>query len=263
MRGITRDCVVEMFDRKTVYLFVAVVLVSIVISLLSPKPDIEIQMQGNMDMTPMADWLRNPLTKALSVFLSFVLFLAVLATAGLVPNMLVKGRADFFLSKPLSRTALLLHKMLGIWVVYGAMVVLCGIAIYVTMLLRSNFFDWKVFYLFAFNFVSFFIWLSIIVTVGIVSGSGAISIMGAFLAWVAQFILSYHTQIKSFYDSKPVGYIVDTLYYIVPKTGEVSNLANALALGKPVESWMPLYSSLIFAVLFVILAIIVFKRKSY
>lgn len=263
MRGITRDGVVEMFDRKTVYLFAAVTLIAMVIALLAPKADMEFRVTGNVDMGSLGDFLRNPVTKALSVFLSFMVFLAVLATAGLVPNMLVRGRADFFLSKPLSRTALLLHKMLGIWLVYGATIVLGGIVVYVALFLVHGFFDWMVLYLFAFNLISFFIWLSITVTAGIVSGSNAISIMSAFLFWVGQAILRLHEQINNFLDIKPVEYVVDALYYIVPKTGEIGELTDALALGRPVESWMPLYSSLVFSVAFVTLAVVVFKRKSY
>lgn len=263
MRGITRDCVVEMFDRKIVHLFVAMTVIAAVISLLVPRVDIEFHTTGNMDMGSMIDFFHKPVTIALSIFLSFMVFLAVLATAGLIPNMLVKGRADFFLSKPLSRTGLLLHKILGIWLVYGAMIALCGSIVYAVMVLVHGLFDWKVLYLFVLNLVSFFIWLSITITVGIVSGSSAISIMSAFLVWVAQAILKFHDQINDFLASKPLEYTIDTLYYIVPKTGEISNLADTLALGKPVESWVPLYSSLAFSAALLVVAVIIFKRKNY
>jgi hypothetical protein len=118
-------------------------------------------------------------------------------------------------------------------------------------------------YVFVLGLVSLFIWLSITTTVGIVTGSTAMSIMSAFLVWVAQAIFVWHEHIKGVLESKPVGYVVDSLYYILPKTGEVSAITNACALGKPVESWMPLYSSLIFSVALVILAVVVFKRKNY
>lgn len=263
MRGITRDCVVEMFDRRTIYLFVGVTLIALVIIVLTPKMEIEFHATGNIDVGPMTDLLRNPVTKVLGAFLSFMVFLAVLATAGLVPNMLIKGRADFFLSKPISRTSLLLSKMFSIWVVYGGTIVLCGVTTYAVAVWVHGFFDWKVLYLFVLNLASFFVWLSITITAGIVSGSNAISIMSAFLFWVAQAILRFHEQIKGFLASKPVGYIIDALYYVVPKTGEIGDLTDALALGKPVESWMPLSSSLMFSVALICLAAVIFKRKDY
>jgi len=263
MRGITRDSVVEMFERKAVYVFAGVTLIAVVIILLMPKMEIEFHATGNVDIGGISDLLRNPITKAFSTYLSFMVFLAVLATAGLVPNMLIKGRADFYLSKPMSRSSLLLNKLFGIWMVYGGLIVFCGIITYAVAVGVHGFFEWKVLYLFALNLVSFLVWLCITITTGIISGSGVISIMTAFLFWVAQVILRYHEQIKAFLESKPLGDIVDVLYYIVPKPGEIDGLANSLALGKPVASWMPLYSSLIFSAALICLAVVIFKRKDY
>ncbi len=263
MRGITRDCVVEMFDCKILYVFFTVTLVAVLVVLLSSNMEIEFHSMGNVDMGPMTDILRNPVTKALSTYLSFLVFLAVLATAGLMPNMLIKGREDFYLSKPISRSALFLNKLFGIWAVYGAIVVLCGVVTYAVAVWVHGFFDWKVLYLFGMNLVSFFIWLSIITAAGIIAGSNSISIMTAFLFWVAQAILGFHEQIKEFLGSKPVGYLADALYYIVPKTGEIDQLTDAVALGKPVTSWMPLYSSLMFSFALICLVIVIFKRKDY
>ncbi len=263
MRGITRDCVVEMFDRKTVYLFAAVTLIAVLVALLLPKMEVEFYATGNVGMGSVGDFLTNPVTKALSIYLKFMVFLVVMASAGLVPSMLVRGTADFYLSKPISRTSLLLNKLFGVWLVYGGMLVLCGILTYFALVSAHGFFDWKILYAFIFGLVSLFIWLSITTTAGIATGSTVMSIMSAFLVWVAQVILQWHGQIKEFIGSKPVGYIVDGLYYIFPKTGEVSTIADTCAYGKPVESWVPLYSSLIFSVALVILAVAIFRRKNY
>lgn len=263
MRGLVRDSLVEMFDRKTVWIFLAVTLIGVVVAVLTPQVDMEIRMEGNMDFGPLGDYLRNPVTMALSGFLAFVVFLTVMATAGVIPTMLVRGRADYYLSKPISRTGLLLNKTLAIWLVYGAMILLCGVICYVTLVLVHGFFDWRVLYLFGLYLVSLFIWLSVTITVGVVSGSTAIAMMSAFLVWVAQKILHFHEEINAFVDSQPVSYVIDALYYIVPKTGELASLIDTLALGKPVDSWLPLYSSLMFAFACMVLAVVIFKRKNY
>jgi ABC-type transport system involved in multi-copper enzyme maturation permease subunit len=252
-----------MFDRKILYVFLAVTLIAILVVLLSSNMEFEFHATGNVDLEAMSDVFRDPVTKALSTYLSFLVFLAVLATAGLIPNMLIKGRTDFYLSKPISRSSLLLNKFLAIWVVYGATLTVCGIITYGATVLVHDLFDWRVMYLFGLNLVSFFIWLSVTITAGIISGSNAISIMTAFLVWVAQSILWFHEQIKEFLGSKLVGYIVDALYYILPKTAEIDALTDSLAMGRPVESWMPLYSSLIFSFALLHLAIAAFKRKDY
>ena len=263
MRGLVRDSVVEMFDRKTVWIFLAVTLIGVVVAVLTPQVDMDIRMEGNMDFGSLGDYLRNPVTMALSGFLAFVVFLTVMATAGVIPTMLVRGRADYYLSKPISRAALLLNKTLSVWLVYGAMIMLCGVIFYIALVLAHGLFDWRVLYLFGLYLVSLFIWLSVTITVGVVSGSTAIAMMSAFLVWVAQKILHFHEEINAFVDSRPVGYVIDALYYIVPKTGELAGLIDALALGKPVDSWLPLYSSLMFAFACTVLAVVVFKRKNY
>jgi hypothetical protein len=262
MKGMTRDCVVEMFDRKIVYLFAAVTLLGVLIALAVPRFDIDIRTGGDLDTGDIGTFLSNPVTSALSGFLSLMVFLAVLGTAGLVPNMLSRGRAEFFLSKPLSRASLLLNKTIGIWLVYGLTVILCGATVYTAVVIKHGFFDWNVLYLFGVTLVTLLIWLAITVTMGVFTNSGAIAIMSAFLFWAAQVILRFHEGIKQMVDAKLIGYVVDGLYYILPKTSQIGDLGDVLAAGRSVESWMPLYSSLLFAAAFFYLGLTIFKQPS-
>jgi ABC-type transport system involved in multi-copper enzyme maturation permease subunit len=263
MRGIVKDTVTEMFDRKVHFLFIVMTLVAVVAALIGSGMDIELNMSGANDMQSVMELMGNPITRGISVFLWLMVFLTVMASAGLIPTMFMKGRADFYLSKPVSRTALLLNKLLAIWLVYGGAMVISGLIVYCVMVAVYGLFDGKVVFLFVLNLVRLFIWLSITVTVGIVSGSTTMSIIAAFLTWVAQLLLRDHNQIKAFFNSQPVGYVIDTLYYIIPKMGEIGELTDSLALGKPIESWQPLFTSLMFAVVLVYVATIVFNRKDY
>ena len=108
----------------------------------------------------------------------------------------------------------------------------------------------------------FFIWLSVTSFAGVLTGSSGMSIMAAFIVWMAQRILSFHEGIKSFTDSQVVRFIVDALYYIFPKTGEMFDLTDQAVSGN-ISSWMPLYSSLIFAVVLFFVTVAIFKRKDY
>ncbi|HWR81705.1 MAG TPA: hypothetical protein VN285_00225 [Candidatus Deferrimicrobium sp.] len=262
MNGIARDSVVEFFDRKFVYVFIALTTLASAVAVLS-QPEIHVRMDGGLDAAPMADWLRNPVTKGLSLFLWFMVFLSVLATADLVPQMLTRGRADFYLSKPISRTSLLLSKVFGIWCVYGATLVICGLMLYILTVLRQGLFDWGAFYLFAFNLVIFFIWLSVITAAGVISRSGGMAILVAAVIWAAQALLSFREGIVNLGGSKSLGRVLDVFYYVLPKPGEIGELADALALGHAVASWQPVYSSLLFAAVGLIVAVVVFKRQSY
>ena len=87
--------------------------------------------------------------------------------------------------------------------------------------------------------------------------------MAAFLVWVFQMILDYHETINQFVDSSWASYLIDGLYYIVPKTSAIGDMAILLARDQPVDSWMPLWSSLIFALAMYYFAARVFDRKDY
>ncbi len=264
MRGIARDCIVEMFDRKTIYLFLFVT----VLALLSyhflggPNTEISIQTEG-MEQNPFLDWVTNPGLKVADTFLSFMVFLVLLATAGLIPNMFSRGRAEFYLSKPISRSSLLFNKLMGMWLVYGMTIAVLAALVYGVFGYLNGGFDWHVMVYFAFHLFNLFVWLSILVAAGVITGSTTLTLMSMFLLWVAQSVIQYHEEIAAFINSKPITFLLNTLYYILPKNGEMSKLTTDLAFGRGVDTWMPFYSTFLFALFCLVVGFRVFKRKSY
>ncbi len=261
MRGILTDCIAEMVDRKVLWIYAVVTGIGILSVVVSRSIELQFQTEG-MDLQQMNEMLGNPLMKGYNSFMYFLVFLSVLATAGLVPNMLARGRADFYLSKPLSRKALLLNKVFAVWVVYGAIMVFVMLIEFVAGGLVYGMYDSGIVYIILTNLLAFFIWLSVTAFAGVVSGSSAMSMMAAFLVWVLQKILAFHNGIKELIDAPIVEKIIDGLYYIVPKTGEISDLADSLVGGNSVD-WMPLYSSLAFAAVLLYVTIYLFNRKDY
>lgn len=265
MRGITRDTLVEMFDRKLFYVFAAVTALSLLVVLLtgSFEMDMSIDTNGEMDAEMLNEMLGDPIIRVFEFYLSFLVFLAVMGTAGLIPNILEKGRADYYLSKPLSRTALFLNKFFGILIVYGLTIMLSGVIIYAAVGLVHDLFNARIIYLFLFSMIAFFIWLSITAFAGVAFGSNAIALMSAFIIWILQKILAGREILEALTSSKIIKYIVDTLYYIIPKTGGISDIAIKLTAGRPVNDWMPFYSSFLFALALLYVTIVIFKLKNY
>jgi hypothetical protein len=146
------------------------------------------------------------------------------------------------------------------------MIALSGIIVYATLVLVHGGFHLRtVVSLLCAEAIGFFIWLTITSCAGIWFGSHALAIMSAFIIWIIRLGLSWLRDdfFKQLIQSDFVSGLVDALYYIVPKTGEISELGDRLALGQPVESWMPLWSSLLFAFAAMYLAILIFTRKNY
>jgi ABC-type transport system involved in multi-copper enzyme maturation permease subunit len=263
MRAIFYDCLTEFFARKMIYIFAVVTVIVMAMALYSGSIEFGIGGGSEMGLDELNQALGNPLMHFFSGFLSFLVFLAVIGTANLVPGMLIRGRADYYLSKPISRTSLMLSKLTSIFMVYGLLIFVCGILVYLSQVIVHGGFSFRIIYLLLFSLMSFFIWLSITVFVGIVSGSQAVSIMGAFLVWIGNTVFAQLRDFNQILGSKSLGGIVDVVYYILPKNSEMVDIGFRLAMDKKVYEWMPLYTSVAFAVVLMFLMLIVFNKKSY
>jgi len=265
MNGLWRDTLAEMVSRK---MFVLFIIVTIVLFMgVWGTWEIRHDMPGQMGDQGLGEGTVNVVTsmvvEALSKVMSVFVFLAVLATVGLIPRSLERGRAEFLLSKPLSRSQIYTGKLVSIWLVYGLMMTACGVSVYLVAVIAHGGFNPAMAYLFLMALLQFAVWLSIIGLASVWLGSASWAMIIVFSLWVAQNLLSYHDQLKTFFTNQVIVYTVETLYYLVPKTGQMSDLAVNLAAGRPVESWLPLWSSLVIAGVLYYCAVWTFNKRDY
>jgi len=265
MRGITRDTVVELTDRKFLWIFGAITVITAVVIFLVSRAQISIAMQsgGGFAEEDMASMAGSVLLNAFDYFITVLVFLVVMASAGLIPAALEKGRADFYIAKPVSRRSLLLGKFLGIWLVYGAALSVCSLFVWAVGGLAFGDFDPGALWLLALGLVALFIWLSVTVFVGVWTGSTAMAMMSAIILWVVQTILGHRDWITILTDSKLAVTLNNWLYYIVPKPSAIADMAITLAQGRAIHDWLPLWSSVLFSAVVLGLTVAVFKRKDY
>ncbi len=263
MRGLTRSCIGEMLDRKIFWVFVVVTIIAIAVILVSGQAQFGTGDSTEMDLNELNQAFGNPVTRGFAIFIDILVVLAVLATAGLIPGMLIRGRADYYLSKPISRTSLLLNKFGGIFISYAALIVLCGVAGNVVMYLVNGIYSDNIVYVYLLNLLSLFIWLSITTLAGILFGSGTMAVMVAISMWFLQYLLQFRDFVSKIVESGFVLKLMDILYYIFPKTSELSSITIDVAVGNRVASWLPLYTSLAFGVVALIAATMVFNRRNY
>ena len=261
MRGILSDTITEMIDRKMLWIYAGITLVGLLVILASRSLEMQFSVEG-VDPQAMSEALGSPRLWLYNKFMYYLVFLSVLITAGLVPAMLSKGRVDYYLSKPLSRKQWLLTKMFSIWIVYGTVMVIVMLIEWAAGAAAFGVFDSGIFYIILTSLLAFIIWLSVTTFVGVLSSSAPMSIMAVFLLWILQQVLSYYDMVNEFLDSALIGKGLEILYYIVPKTIEMSEGALNLAGGGSVN-WMPLYSSAAFAVVLMYVTVYMFNRKEY
>lgn len=207
--------------------------------------------------------LLNPYISVMDGFISFLVFLAILGSASVFPNMLVRGRAEYYLSRPLSRTSFYFTNLISIFLTYSLLISLCTTIIVLLTLVVHGLFSISVVTLLLANLLSFIIWLSISVFVAIFSGSTVFSIMTVFILWIAQSVLQGYKEIAEFIGSSLVGKVLEITYWILPKTSEIGNIGAKMALNLSVESYLPVYSSILFMVAVIFVTNFIFSKKNY
>jgi hypothetical protein len=149
-------------------------------------------------------------------------FLAVFATAHLVPRLQEKGTIDLYLSRPVGRVTLLLSRyaggllLAGLNVAYliGAMGLLIR---WKTGVVHPRFFLGGVIIFFTIATLMAFAFL-----VGVVTSSTAVAIMATFAVFFAAVILSGHRHIEAALSAEWAVSLVRGLYWTLPKTGELA-----------------------------------------
>jgi ABC-type transport system involved in multi-copper enzyme maturation permease subunit len=192
------------------------------------------------------------------------LFLSIFSVSSFIPNMLEKGNIDVFLSKPISRTELLLGKFFGGILVVFINVLYLVFAIWV--MTGAKFASWDSSFLlsvFSITF-AFMVLYAMIILIGVLTQSSVLAMMMSYLIF---FILSPLLEARKTWGvivhNDFVKSLIDMLYYIIPKTSEMGTITKELALGNQVQNFQPVFSSFLFMILTLVLGIFIFNKKDY
>lgn len=148
-------------------------------------------------------------------------FLALFATAHLVPRLQEKGTIDLYLSRPVGRVPLLLSRYVaGLLLAAANLVYLIGslwlIIVWKTHIAHGRFFLAGVSILFTFAVLLAFAFL-----VGVVTSSTGVSLMATYAIFFFSAILAAHAKISAAMSKEWAAKLVDGLYWIFPKTAEL------------------------------------------
>jgi len=194
------------------------------------------------------------------------IFISLFATASLFPSMQEKGTIDLLLSKPISRTKIIVAKFLGnlAIVVFNVFFLIFGV--WLVLSVKTGI--WNIGFLYSglTITISYAVLLTILAFIGILAQSTGLSIMITFLVAYAispLLFLLQEPRVLRFFTHKSSRLLIRALYYIIPKTTELGNLTRLLVEGKQVTNWMPLWSSLLFGVFLFGATIYLFYRKDY
>jgi len=76
-------------------------------------------------------------------------------------------------------------------------------------------------------------------------------------------ILAQRTTIERLLSSEWSRDVVRVLYYVLPKTSDISVIVRHLILNEPVDSWMPVWSTALFGAVVLAAGVLHFRRRSF
>jgi len=191
------------------------------------------------------------------------LFLSIFATANLVPVMLEKGYVDLLLSKPLSRQALFLGRYLGALSVVGINLFYLVVGVWAIVGIKTG--VWKPGVLKAglIILLTYGVLLGFMMMVGVVTRSSSITIMLTYFLFPVTLFLAFRSGLTVMLTRRVFVYLLDGLYWVLPKIKEVFTIMASVAAGQPAGSLAPLLTSALFGAGCLALGTLYFTRKDY
>ena len=180
----------------------------------------EVEMGGGSEMS--IERLVLGFESGFSAFLYFLCtFLAIFATAHLVPRMQEKGTIDLYLSRPVSRTKLILSRYVSGLLLAGTNVLyLLGsiwlIVMWKTHVVHPRFLVAGLVILFVIATLMAFAFL-----IGVITSSTAVSIMASCGVFVFSGMLVAHDRMAAAVSHEWQAWVIQTLYWVIPKTAEL------------------------------------------
>ena len=181
-----------------------------------------------------------------------------------------KGTIDLYLSRPVSRVKLILSRYVAGLLLAGSNVVYLITTIWLIVM-------WKTHVVHPRFFVAGAIILFVIATlmafaflVGVITSSTAVSIMASYGLFFFAVMLVGHERIAAAVSKEWQAWMINTLYWIVPKTAELGGAVVAfVSAGQAPEklaqqlTWSPFLTTGAFGIVCLILACWVFTRKEF
>jgi ABC-type transport system involved in multi-copper enzyme maturation permease subunit len=268
--ALVRDTFREAFARKIFWAFFGCSTALILFFMFIMKIDVvqgaiaTISLFGNTSRGENVQLLVRQVHAAIAAFLFTAgMFLAVFASAGLIPAVFEPGRIELLLSKPVERFHILLGRYVGNLLVIASNVFYLVFAVWLIFGWKTGI--WTPGFLWSSVLIVFIfsVLLTVVVLVGVLWESAVVSTMVTFALMLMSPILAQQRILERLLTSEWSRNIVRGLYYALPKVFDVGRIARELVLGNPVGNWMPIWSSALFGVVILSAGLYVFARRDY
>jgi ABC-2 type transport system permease protein len=191
------------------------------------------------------------------------MFLAVFASAGLIPSVLEPGRIELLLSKPVSRTHILLGRFAGNVLVISSNVIFLVLGVWTILGIKTGI--WSPAFLISIvtTVFIFAVLLSVVVLVGVLFESAALATMISVALMILSPILAQTSTMLRLLSSEWSRQIWRTLYYALPKVYDLGRMTLDAIQSRTFDGYMPIWTSALFGVVVLSAALFVFSRRDF
>ena len=199
-----------------------------------------------------------------AVFLyTWGMFLAVFASAGLIPSLLEPGRIELLLSKPVSRIRILLGRYLGNLLVVGANTIFLVLGVWTIFGWKTGL--WPLSFLIAIPTTVFIfsVLLAVVALVGVLWESTALAVMVPVALMIISPILAQEKLARKLLSSAWSRDLWKALYLSTPRVFDVGFSTLATIRDRSFGSLEPLWTSAAFGLVMLTAALIVFARRDF
>lgn len=257
MKGIFTETLIEFLDRRQHWSFLLVTAVASAIIYFAVNEKLELVKN---EISSQASLLQSA-SSGLSNFVTVIVMLSILSIVFLIPRLSRNGRIEFYLSKPITRTSLFYGKIVSLLVIYGAMILFCGMLVGGVLHFLGALAFTKSIYIIVMGSAAFLAWFAVITFVGIMTGSTSATVVAFAGLWVVQLFLKHRTEWEM--EQSGARLVLDFFYHIIPKTSEMAGLSVQLATGAQTVDYLPILTSLILSGILIYSSLSFFRRRDF
>ncbi len=260
--AILLDTLLEIKNGKIIYLYAAITLVLLLVFGLFPSIDISGSgiPEGSLFSPEMSAEI---IAFFYNSFFGFLIFLMVFGSAWLLPSYLNKGRVELILSKPINRFKLLSMKFTAVFIINAAILIIMSCLIWIVLSIRLESFSGYFFLGLLLGCIQFLAVYTIVFTIGVIGRSGALAIMGYFVIRIVTGLLASREIIYGFLGDSIWKTVLDMVYYILPKIGEMDSNYGSLITDGSIIDGFAIYTTLAFSAALYLLTLLIFHKRDY
>ncbi len=189
--------------------------------------------------------------------------LAVFASAGLIPSVLEPGRIELIVSKPIARPHILFGRFLGNIAVVGLNIIYLVLAIWIIFGIKTQIWGKEFLWVIATTLFIFSVLLSVVVLVGVLSGSSALATMVTIALMIISPIIAQVSTANRVLSSETSREIWRVIYHVLPKIYDIGRITRDFVRAEPINDFTAFWTTAIFGAAMLVTAIYAFNKRNF